>query len=81
LRSGHAYLHRTSHSPAGLAFVFVPFFFQEMNHARRPEFAVQLRVLALEAGPAHGDLVFFALEPGVVIGWLIAACHLGTPNS
>lgn len=36
-----------------------PFFFQKVNHARRPEFAIELRILAPQAGGAHIHPVFF----------------------
>jgi hypothetical protein len=42
-----------------LAAAACPFFFQKVNHARRPEFAVEFRILAPQAGVAHIHPVFF----------------------
>ncbi len=50
--------------------------FHEMDHARGAKFAVELRVLALEAVVAHVELVFFAFIEGLFIIVVVGACQI-----
>ena len=47
-----------------------------MDHARRPEFAIEMGVAALQAIRAHIDFILLALIGGLFAIFPIAAAHV-----
>lgn len=51
-------------------------FFKKLNHARRAEFTIEIRILTLQAGIAHLDLMLFTFVAGFSHALIRATCHL-----